>query len=297
MAKQNYSDSSNFYNRELSWLLFDERVLGEARDKSNPLLERVKFLSITASNLDEFFMVRVASLIDMRHAGYDKPDIAGMTPEVQLDKIVSAVHEFVGQQYSTFNRSLLPQLETEGIKLLLSHRQLGKKQAAFVDDFFEEEVYPVLTPMAVDSSRPFPLVRNKTLNIGALMRKKGDEGNDLDFALVQVPSVLPRIVGLPSEDGEEGKPLILLEEVILRNISKLFLNYDIICADAFRVMRNADLPIDEDEAADLLAEIERQLKRRQWGEVIRLEISDGMDKRLEKRLRKELDIGDTGIFG
>lgn len=296
MAKQNYSDSSNFYNRELSWLLFDERVLGEARDKSNPLLERVKFLSITASNLDEFFMVRVASLIDMRHAGYDKPDIAGMTPEVQLDKIVSAVHEFVGQQYSTFNRSLLPQLETEGIKLLLSHRQLGKKQAAFVDDFFEEEVYPVLTPMAVDSSRPFPLVRNKTLNIGALMRKKGDEGNDLDFALVQVPSVLPRIVGLPSEDGDEGKPLILLEEVILRNISKLFLNYDIICADAFRVMRNADLPIDEDEAADLLAEIERQLKRRQWGEVIRLEISDGMDKRLEKRLRKELDIGDTGIY-
>ena len=128
------------------------------------------------------------------------------------------------------------------------------------------------------------------------MRKKGDEGNDLDFALVQVPSVLPRIVGLPSEDGEEGKPLILLEEVILRNISKLFLNYDIICADAFRVMRNADLPIDEDEAADLLAEIERQLKRRQWGEVIRLEISDGMDKRLEKRLRKELDIGDTGIY-
>jgi len=295
MAKSIYSKPENFYNRELSWLLFDERVLGEARDKNNLLLERVKFLSITASNLDEFFMVRVASLLDQLHADYDKKDIAGMTPKQQLDAILKNAHELVNQQYSTFNRSLLVQLEAEGIKLITSFEQLDEEQAAFVDEYFAEEVYPVLTPMAVDSSRPFPLVRNKSLNIGALMKKKESEEKGTDFALVQVPSVLPRIINIPT--AEEGrKVLILLEEIILRNISKLFLNYDIVCAHPFRVMRNADLAIDEDDAADLLVEIEKQIKRRQWGEVIRLEIEDGCEPKLEKRLKKEFDIGEDEIF-
>lgn len=294
MAK-NTTDKSenNFYNRELSWMLFDERVLGEARDKSNLLLERIKFLSITASNLDEFFMVRVASLIDMLHADYDKKDIAGMTPKEQLVKIVENAHELVKEQYSTFNRSLLPELKEEGIRLLTSYKQLSDREAKFVDDYFEEEVFPVLTPMAVDSSRPFPLVRNKTLNIGAIMMKKGSE--ELDFALVQVPSVLPRIIRIPSEE-ETGVTLILLEEIIRRNINMLFLNYDILCAHPFRVMRNADLSIDEEDAADLLVEIERKLKKRKWGEVIRLEIEDGADKRLKKRLEKEFGISDEGIY-
>lgn len=295
MGKKTSENKYNlFYNRELSWLLFDERVLGEAKDKSNPLLERLKFLSITASNLDEFFMVRVASLIDMVHAGYDKPDIAGLTPKEQLAQIEKAAQNLVKGQYSTFNMSLLSELEKEGIRLLTSYRQLTKEEGDFVDEYFEEEVYPVLTPMAVDSSRPFPLVRNKTLNIGALIRDK-QEDSGIDFALVQVPSVLPRIVNIPTQDNS-GRTLILLEEVIRRNIGMLFHNYDIICAHPFRVMRNADLTIDEDEAADILVEIEKQIKMRQWGEVIRLELEEGCDPRLAKRLCKEFAISEEAIY-
>jgi len=286
-----YNESKYYVNREISWLAFDERVLGEARDKTNPLLERVKFLAITASNLDEFFMVRVASLIDMIHAGYDKPDIAGMLPKEQLMQISNGVHELVDTQYSTLMRSLLPQLELEGIKLLTGHDNLTDKQAQFIDKYFEEEVYPVLTPMALDASRPFPLVRNKSLNIGALISKKGE--NQQEFATVQVPGVLPRIVEIPSE---EGRAFILLEEIIERNIPKLFLNYDVVCAYPYRIMRNADLSIEEDEAADLLKEIEKQLKKRQWGEAIRLEVADDIDKQLLKVLKKELSIDDEAIY-
>ena len=295
MAKKDSENKYDLYtNRELSWLLFNERVLGEARDKSNLLLERLKFLSITASNLDEFIMVRVASLIDMIHAGYDKKDIAGMTPSQQLAKIGKAAHDLVKAQYSTFNLSLLPELEKEGIRLLTSHKQLDEKEGRFVDEYFEEEVYPVLTPMAVDSSRPFPLVRNKTLNIGALIRGR-QKDSQTDFALVQVPSVLPRIINIPNENGD-GRTLILLEEIIRRNIGLLFHNYDIICEHTFRVMRNADLSIDEDEAADILVEIEKQIKKRQWGEVIRLELEDNCDERLKKRLCREFDISEKGIY-
>ena len=286
-----------FQNRELSWLQFNTRVLGEARDKSNLLFERLKFLSITASNLDEFVMVRVASLKDMVHADYTKKDIAGMTPEEQLKKIGEGMHSLVDAQYSTWNRSLFPLLKKEGIVFVPHHELLTKEQAAFVDEYFEQDIYPVVTPMAVDSSRPFPLIRNKTLNIAALLKKKkGGEGKgELEFATVQVPSVLPRIVELPAaEDGTRS--VILLEEIIERNMSRLFLNYDIVCAHPYRIMRNADLPIDEEEAEDLLKEIEKQLKRRQWGEVIRLEVEDTVDKRLLKILKKELSIKDDVIF-
>ena len=286
-----FNEHKYYVNRELSWLEFDERVLGEAKDKSNPLLERIKFLAITASNLDEFFMVRVASLIDMIHAGYDKKDIAGLLPKEQLIKINEAAHELVDSQYSTLMRSLLPLLEAEGIKLLTGHIGLTAEQGDFVDKYFEEEVYPVLTPMALDASRPFPLVRNKSLNIGALISKKGDDTQE--FATVQVPGVLPRIVEIPSNDG---RCFILLEEIIERNIPKLFLNYDVVCAHPYRIMRNADLSIEEDEAADLLKEIEKQLKKRQWGEAIRLEVSDDIDKQLLKVLKKELSIEDAAIY-
>ncbi len=285
-----------FQNRELSWLQFNTRVLEEAKDKTNLLFERLKFLSITASNLDEFVMVRVASLKDMVHAGYTKRDIAGMTAEEQLERIGEGMHHLVDSQYSTWNRSLLPLLKKEGLVLIPHHELLAEKQAAFADEYFETSVYPVVTPMAVDSSRPFPLIRNKTLNIAALLKKKkGKEGkNVLDFATVQVPAVLPRIVELPPKDGVRS--VILLEEIIERNISKLFLNYDIVCAHPYRIMRNADLTIDEDEAEDLLKEIERKLKRRQWGEVIRLEVEDNMDKRLLKILKKEFAVKDEVVY-
>ncbi len=308
-ALKRFADPSYYQNRELSWLQFDKRVLSEARNQENPLFERLKFLSITSSNLDEFFMVRVASLKDQENAGYKKKDIAGMKPSEQLNEIENQTHEFVEEQYETYNHELLPALKREGLEVVTSYENLTQEEAAFVDDFFEEEVYPVLTPMAVDSSRPFPLVRNKTLNLGALLqRKKGAEGSsllrhrkgknetdELEFAAVQVPSVLSRIVRLPGT--EEGKTrIILLEEVIRRNMPKLFLNYDIVCAYPFRLMRNADLSIDEDEAEDLLKEIEKQLKKRQWGEAIRLEVEAGIDDRLLNILENELELESNEIY-
>ena len=176
MEEKNVFLSPEYYeNRELSWLKFNGRVLNEARDKSIPLLERLKFVSITSSNLDEFFMVRVASLRDMVHADYKKADIAGMTATEQLEKINVATRELVELQYSTYNRSLVPQLEAKGIRIIDAFEELTAEQQEFVDKYFEETVYPVLTPMAVDASRPFPLIRNKTLNIAAFLLKKGEK--------------------------------------------------------------------------------------------------------------------------
>ena len=316
MEKKNgettFSDPRYYTNRELSWILFNKRVLSEARDKHIPLFERLKFLSITASNLDGFFMIRVASLKDMVHAGYTKPDIAGLNPSEQLKMLNEATHDLVNQQYSTYNRSLLPLLLSSGLRLVEHHEDLTAKEAAYADKYFEENVYPVLTPMAVDSSRPFPLIRNKTLNIGALVKKKegkaekesktakdgkAEKGGkaELEFATVQVPSVLPRIIPIPSEKEGE-KAVILLEEIIERNIEKLFLNYHIVCTSPFRIMRNADLTIEEDEAEDLLKEIEKQLKKRQWGQAIRLEVESGIDKRLLKIIKDDLSIEGEDIY-
>lgn len=297
MDLKKFNKPEYFVNRELSWLKFDDRVLSEARDKSLPLFERLKFLSITSSNLDEFFMVRVASLKDQVHAGYEKTDIAGLTPKEQLGEISKQTHELVHVQYNTFNRSLLPALEKAGLHLITEHENLTNKQKEYVDRYFEDNIYPVLTPMAMDSSRPFPLIRNKTLNIGALIsqkeKKKGKE--TLVFATVQVPSVLPRVIEIPS-GKEEVHSVILLEEIIERNIDKLFLSYDVVCAHPYRIMRNADLTIDEDEAEDLLVEIQKQLKKRQWGEVIRLEAEEKMDERLLKILKTEFAIKNEDIF-
>lgn len=286
-----------FGNRELSWLKFNDRVLSEARDKSLPLFERLKFLSITASNLDEFFMVRVASLKDQVHAGYSKTDIAGLTAREQLKEISVQTHELVHMQYTTLNRSLLPALAKSGMHLVLEHELLNKEQGEFVDRYFEDNVYPVLTPMAMDSSRPFPLIRNKTLNIGALISKKDKKkGKEiLEFATVQVPSVLPRVIQIPSVKKGDTT-VILLEEIIERNIEKLFLSYNVVCAHPYRIMRNADLTIDEDEAEDLLVEIQKQLKKRQWGEVIRLEVQEKTDSRLLKILKTEFAIKEDDIF-
>ena len=296
-----YFKPEYFENRELSWIKFDERVLNEARDKTIPLLERLKFVSITSSNLDEFFMVRVASLKDMVHAGYKKKDIAGMTAKEQLSAINTATRELVETQYTTYNRSLVPLMKANGIIVIDEFEKLSSEQAAYVDKYFKENVYPVLTPMAVGASRPFPLIRNKTLNIVALLMKKENTDkrmakHDAEFATVQVPSVLPRLVEIPSEK-EEDTTYILLEQIIERNIAKLFLNYNVICAYPYRIMRNADLSIDEDEASDLLKEIQKQLKMRQWGEVIRLEVESKIDKKLLNFLKEELHIAsDDDIY-
>ena len=302
--KKNEFHLPEYYeNRELSWLKFDARVLNEAKDKSIPLLERLKFVSITSSNLDEFFMVRVASLKDMVHADYRKRDIAGMTASEQLDRINTATRKLVESQYNTYNRSLVPLMAANGIHIIEKYEELTAEQAAYVDRYFEEDVYPVLTPMAVDASRPFPLIRNKTLNIAALLSSKKDEKHKdaVEFATVQVPGVLPRLVPIPADtlenSGEvEGRTFILLEQIIEKNIDKLFLNYHVLCAHPYRVMRNAGLPIDEDEAADLLKEIQKQLKKRQWGEVIRLEVEASVDKKLLRFLKDELKVAEEDIF-
>lgn len=298
--EKDFKNPEYYENRELSWLKFDGRVLNEARDKSIPLLERLKFVSITSSNLDEFFMVRVASLKDMVHADYRKCDIAGMTATEQLAAINVKTRALVEQQYNTYNRSLVPLMRQNGIQVLDAYEDLDEKQQKFVDRYFDENVYPVLTPMAVDASRPFPLIRNKTLNIAALIVKRGEkekkaEKDEVEFATVQVPGILPRLVPVPSENPGE-KVFLLLEQVIEKNIDKLFLNYEVQCAYPYRIMRNADLTIDEDEAVDLLKEIQKQLKMRQWGEVIRLEVEDGIDKRLLRFLKDELKVAEEDIF-
>lgn len=306
-SRIDYGKPEYYLNRELSWLQFNHRVLGEAKDKGIPLFERLKFLSITASNLDEFFMVRVASLKDMVNTGYTKKDIAGMTPAEQLNEVNKATHELVSMQYSVFNRSLLPLLAQNGLMLIEKHEELNSDDCSFVDRYFQDNVYPVLTPMAVDSSRPFPLIRNKTLNLGALVSRKEEKGRkhlfnkksvqsrELEFATVQVPGGVPRIVQLP--DGKEGeKRVILLEQIIERNMDKLFLNYNIECVFPFRVMRNADFYLQEEEAEDLLKEIEKQLKKRQWGEAIRLEVEDGIEKQLLDIIKKELMIDERDIY-
>ncbi|MGN0367574.1 MAG: RNA degradosome polyphosphate kinase [Wujia sp.] len=292
MDKKILDRPENFYNREMSWLLFNYRILNEAKDRSIPLFDRLNFLSITESNLSEFFMVRVASLIDLVHADVQKKDIAGLTPQEQLDLIIPETKSMMNAQYSTLNRSILPAMEEQGLRLVKQHELLTQKQAKYVDKYFEKEVYPVLTPMAVDSSRPFPLISNKTLNIGALVRDK--KKDVVDIATVQVPSVLPRVVELPSES--DCREIILLEEIIEKNLNKLFLNYEIVCAHPYRIMRNADLAIDEDDASDLLKEIEKQIKKRAWGEVIKLEIDADMDKLLLKELKKQLQVESEAVY-
>ncbi|MBR6896698.1 MAG: RNA degradosome polyphosphate kinase [Lachnospiraceae bacterium] len=303
-----YSKYEYYRNRELSWLAFDRRILGEARDKTNPLFERLKFLSITASNLDEFFMVRVGSLTDMLDAGYTKKDIAGMTVSEQLTAISEAAHELVEGQYNTLSGMLLPALAAQSITILTGHEAMTDEEIEFADRYFQNNIYPVLTPMAVDSSRPFPLILNKSLNIGAILENK-DEGviaagkkekskkgkdDDAVFATVQVPSVLPRIIELPSHDG--GRRFIFLEEIIERNLKKLFLNYEIRCSYPYRITRNADLSIDEEDADDLLLEIQKQIKKRQWGKAIRLEVEKSADKHFVKLLKKELGLEDESVY-
>lgn len=285
-------EPEQFINRELSWLEFNWRILGEARDKSIPLFERLKFLSITASNLDEFFMVRVASLKDKVKKKSIKTGIAGLKPSEQLIKISKRTHELVETQYTTYNRSLVPSLKRKGVVLIDCHDALTKVQGEFTDHYFQENVFPVLTPMAVDSGRPFPLVHNRSLNLAVLVKKEDEE---IEYAMVPVPGVLPRIVEIPVS-GKGQRTFILLEEIIKRNMKSLFLNYEIIATHMFRIMRNADLSIDEEEAEDLLKEIQKKLKKRQWGEAIRLEVEDHADKRLLKWLKKELSITSEDIY-
>ncbi len=281
----------NFTNRELSWLEFNKRILGEAKDEINPLFERMKFLSITASNLDEFFIVRMASLKDMVHAGYEKPDMSGMSADRQLTVLYEETHAFMKEQYAVYHVLRTQELQKSGLALI-DYDAVTEEEEEYLDLYFRKNIYPVLTPMAIDSSRPFPLIRNRSLNIAAMVENKDKE---IEFATVQVPSVLPRIITLPSGNGKAVR-VIRLETLIEHFLADLFLNYRILSSGSYRVMRNADLSIDEDKAEDLLKEIQKQLKLRQWGEVIKFEYESRMDGRLADYLQRQFDVEEDAVY-
>ncbi|WLR47723.1 RNA degradosome polyphosphate kinase [Halobacillus litoralis] len=287
-------DNPLFYNnRELSWLGFNERVLDEALDMDNPLLERLKFLAIVSSNLDEFFMVRVAGLKDQVKAGFNKPENkAGLTPKQQLNKIAEINHKNVEKQYSAY-QAMKPELEKEGISIL-SIDDLTKEEIQRFETYFDEEIFPVLTPMAVDAYRPFPMLLNKSINLAVVISDELDREGATKTAIVQVPSVLDRFVTVNHDDKYQ---YVLLEEIIGYFMSKLFKGYVVESITEFRITRNADMTIHEEGARDLLKEIEKELKKRKWGAAVRLEVRDGKyDEKLVNFLLKVPEIHRDDLY-
>ena len=284
-----------YNNRELSWLAFNERVLEEAEDEGNPLLERFKFLAIFSSNLDEFFMVRVAGLQDQVRAGFLKPENkSGLTSKEQLYNIAKRTQSLVKRQMNVFQHLLYDLLQKEGIYLRDIH-SLNDIQKKSIDELFIETIFPVLTPMAVDAYRPFPTLLGKTLNLLVILEDHGLQQPNEKVAIVQVPSVLDRFIEVPSE--EEEKVFVLLEDVIASHLDKLFSGYRVKSTQLFRLTRNADLTIHEEGAQDLLVEIEKELKKRKWGEGSRLEVRDGeISDEVLAYLLDEFEIGDSDVF-
>ncbi|UFJ41379.1 RNA degradosome polyphosphate kinase [Brevibacillus humidisoli] len=281
-----------YINRELSWVAFNERVLEEAANPDNPLLERLKFVAIVNSNFDEFFMVRVAGLKDQVKAGFEGPDNkSGMTPKEQLAAVWEQTHAVTNRMYEILRDEIYPELERVGIRFLTAD-QLNAEQAAFVTDFFDYHLYPVLTPMAVDASRPFPMLLNKSLNLAVLLDNEEDE--DPLFAVVQVPAVVPRFLPLPSPEGESH--FILLEDVIRKHMERLFEGYSILESSPFRITRNADLTIDEDETEDLLEAIEQELKKRRMGEPVCFAVDAAMSDFLTNTLQDWLELEDWEVY-
>ncbi len=276
-----------YNNRELSWMDFNFRVLEEAMEKDNPIMERVNFLSITASNLDEFFMVRVAGVMEQIHSKYNKPDASGLTPQELMGLLNEKIHVFTEKQYSCLHRSIIPALKRNNISFL-TVEDLDKKQEKHIADYFEKVLFPVLTPMAVDRSRPFPLLANKSLNIAVRLKKEEESY----FAVVQVPAILPRFLELPCEGG---RAFILLENIIIDKLSELFELHEIEAYCPFRVTRNSDLDIDE-ESEDLMLAIEKSIKKRKRGRPVRLEILQKCDKETKEFLIEMLDVGKREIY-
>ncbi len=284
-----------YNNRELSWLAFNERVLEEAEDAANPLLERLKFLAIFSSNLDEFFMVRVAGLQDQVRAGFHKPENkAGLTPKEQLTKIAQTTQALVRRQMEVY-RYLVHDLLAKEKVYVREFKALNDHQKQFVHEMFEEKIFPVLTPVAVDAYRPFPTLIGRTLNLLVMLEENMYSEHNEKVAIVQVPSVLDRFIEVPSEKGE--KVFVLLEDVIASNIETLFFGYNVKSTQAFRLTRNADLTIHEEGARDLLVEIEKELKKRKWGVGSRLEVRDGeMSDEVLDYLLEEFEIEESDVF-
>lgn len=276
-----------YNNRELSWLDFNFRVLSEAQKKVNPIMERLKFLAITASNLDEFFMVRIPGIVEKLNFGYTEMDPSNLTPQEQLLEISNKTHEFVEKQYFCLKRTIEPTLKKQGFSFL-KISELSEEQLSYIDDYYEREVFPVLTPLAVDVSRPFPLLANRSLNIGVRLQRDGES----NFAVIQVPSILPRFLELP---GRNGREFILLENIIISKLHDLFELHKIEAACTFRITRDSDLDIDE-EGDDLLIEIQKSIKKRKRGKPVRLEISSKCDSKTKKFLVDMLEVSKQDIY-
>ena len=277
-----------FYNRELSWLKFNLRVLKEASVKDTPLLERLKFIAITASNLDEFFMVRVAGLWDKLDNGVETRDASGMTTTEQLEAISEAAHEQVKTQ-SKYLLALIKEMNGVGLhfKRVANLTDLGKD---WLEEYYREIVYPVLTPMAVDASRPFPFLANKTLNLAVeLINNEGEHS----MGLVQVPSVLDRITEVPCETK---RTFVFLEDIIASHCADLFNGCQILDMVPFRVTRDSDLDVDEGDIDDLLKEVEKSLRKRKRGATVRLEIYKTNNSRIKKFLEENLDVSSMEVY-
>lgn len=296
----NLSDPQYYFNRELSWLEFNHRVLTEAFDSRTPLLERLKFLAIFSSNLDEFFMVRVAGLKQQVEAKVNKLTPDGRRPQEQLDAISDRLRPMVEQQHQQFQQVIKPLLAKEGI-YILDYIDLNQEQRVYLQNYFEEQIFPVLTPLAVDPSHPFPYISNLSLNLAVVV--KDPETNEELFARVKVPKVLPRFVPLPENLQVYSKTQptrwtgVPLEQVIAHNLESLFPGMNIQEYYPFRITRNADLAVEEDEADDLLLAIEQELrKRRIGGSVVRLELQAATPENVRNMLMGEMGLADMDVY-
>lgn len=296
----NLNDPEYYFNRELSWLEFNRRVLAEGLDERTPLLERLKFMAIFSSNLDEFFMVRVAGLKQQVAAGVTKLSVDGRTSQQQLEAIAEILPPMVKQQHQHFEKVLKKELTKSGIHIL-NYFDLNQEQRTFINQFFEDYIFPVLTPLAVDPSHPFPYISNLSLNLAVVLKDPAIE-REL-FARVKIPKVLPRFVALPEDlrQRHRGKPGVWtgvpMEQIVTHNLEYLFPGMNILESYAFRVTRNADLSVEEDEADDLLLAIEKELqKRRIGGSSVRLEIEAAVPPNIRSTIIYELALEESDVY-
>ncbi len=282
-------DGPRYINRELSWLDFNTRVLALATDADRPLLERVRFLAIFSSNLDEFFQVRVSGLLEQREAGLQQATFDGMTPSTQLAAIRERVVDFMAAVAVEYRDVLLPALEKEGIRLM-PWAELDEEQRAWLTEFFNDRIFPVLTPLSVDPAHPFPYISSLSLNLAVLVRDPSTGGRR--FARVKVPPLLPRMIALP-----DGERFVAIEEVIAAHLDRLFPGMQVGENYVFRVTRDADLDVEEDEAGDLLEEIQTVLFRRRRGaSCVRLEIGQDVPESVLRLLSRELDLEEDQVY-
>ena len=291
MARPSLDSPSNFINRELSWLAFNRRVLEEAFDSNNPLLERLKFLSISASNLDEFFEVRVASLVQQIEDGYNEGAADGLTLVEERDKISLETHDFVDEQYDCWNQHLRPRLAENAIRVLGLH-ELDASAKSFVEEYCERELDPLLTPVTVDPAHPFPRVINKALCVAFLLRRRRRSAMTYT-GVVTVPRALPRLIRLPSEETDD---FIFLADLVAFHAARMYHGYDIVSSAAFRVTRNSNLYLAEEEARSLLESVRAELHNRRKGDAVRMEIEADADPEIIERLRGVFELDPWQVF-